>query len=91
MFQLSVVRAPYDVCPAILSLSQSLMRSRLSLVIPALLFAVSCSSGQQAAGPPPGPMPVTLRTAEPVPGDQSPEYVATLRARRSSELRPTEK
>ncbi len=65
------------------------MRSRFSLVIPALVFAVSCSPGQQAAGPPPSaPVPVTLRTAEPVPVDQSTEYVATLRSRRSSEIRP---
>jgi RND family efflux transporter MFP subunit len=49
----------------------------------------ACGSGQQAAGPPAaGPAPVTLETVAPKPVDQTTDYVATLRSRRSSEIRP---
>jgi RND family efflux transporter MFP subunit len=48
-----------------------------------------CSSGQQAAGPPArGPVGVTLSTMTPKPVDQTTDYVATVRSRRSSEIRP---
>jgi RND family efflux transporter MFP subunit len=52
-------------------------------------IASACGSGQQAAGPPaPGAAPVTLETVAPKPVDQTTDYVATLRSRRSSEIRP---
>jgi RND family efflux transporter MFP subunit len=56
----------------------------------AALAAPGCTGGRQAAaGPPPmGPVAVSLQTVEPKPVDQSTEFVATLRSRRSSEIRP---
>ena len=62
---------------------------RLLLISVAGSVAASCGSGQEAAGPPaPGPAPVTLETVAPKPVDQTTDYVATLRSRRSSEIRP---
>lgn len=59
------------------------------LSILAGLVAWGCGAGQQAAGPPPtGPVPVTLAAVAPKPVDQTTDYVATLRSRRSSEIRP---
>ena len=52
-------------------------------------FVAGCGSGQQAAGAPAAaPVPVTLTTMTPKPVDQTTDYVATLRSRRSSEIRP---
>jgi len=59
-------------------------------VLVAAVAAAACGgSGQQAAGPPPAaPVAVELTTIEPKPVDLTTEYVATLRSRRSSAIRP---
>ena len=65
--------------------------ARHGLGMAVLLAAVgaACGSGQQAAGPPAmPPANVELTTVEAKPVDRTTEYVATLRSRRSSELRP---
>jgi RND family efflux transporter MFP subunit len=49
----------------------------------------ACGSGQEAAGPPAAQsVGVTLATIAPKPVDQTTDYVATVRSRRSSEIRP---
>ena len=52
-------------------------------------LGAACGSGQQAAAPPSmPPAKVELTTIEPKPVDRTTEYVATLRSRRSSQIRP---
>jgi RND family efflux transporter MFP subunit len=70
---------------------------RSALLLAGLLasatLAAACgrSQGAMPAGPPRGgggPLPVTLQVMAPKPVDRTTEYVATLRSRRSSEIRP---
>jgi RND family efflux transporter MFP subunit len=64
-------------------------RGVLGLAVLVAALAAACGSGQEAAGPPPmPPAQVELTTVEPKPVDRTTEYVATLRSRRSSEIRP---
>jgi RND family efflux transporter MFP subunit len=63
------------------------------LTVAALLggSAAACNrSGQAAAGPPPGapPVAVGITVVQPKPVDRTSEYVATLRSRRTSDIRP---
>jgi RND family efflux transporter MFP subunit len=63
------------------------------LILTALVAgsAAACNrSGQAAAGPAPGASPVAVGIAvvEPKPVDRTSEYVATLRSRRTSDIRP---
>lgn len=66
---------------------------RLALLVLLPLVAAGCgrSQGSAPAGPPMGaigPVQVGLTVLEPKPVDRTSEYVATLRSRRSSEIRP---
>jgi RND family efflux transporter MFP subunit len=63
------------------------------LILAALttVCSLACNrSGQAAAGPAPGAAPVAVAIAvvEPKPVDRTSEYVATLRSRRTSDIRP---
>jgi RND family efflux transporter MFP subunit len=65
----------------------------LALLLATAALGVGCGRSQGAApgGPPMGdggPLPVTLQVMAPKPVDRATEYVATLRSRRSSEIRP---
>jgi len=65
------------------------VRPGLGLAVLLAAFGAACGSGQQAAGPPAmPPAKVELTTVEPKPVDRTTEYVATLRSRRSSAIRP---
>jgi RND family efflux transporter MFP subunit len=61
------------------------------LIVAALLAGSGCNrSGQAAAGPAPGASPVAvgITVVQPKPVDRTSEYVATLRSRRTSAIRP---
>jgi RND family efflux transporter MFP subunit len=65
----------------------------LALLLATAALGVGCgrSQGTAPGGPPMGdggPLPVTLQVMAPKPVDRATEYVATLRSRRSSEIRP---
>ncbi len=71
----------------------SLMNRRAlgwAAIAAALLGLTACRSGQSAAGGAPqlGPVSVGLATVAEHPIDRTTEYVATVRSRRSSEIRP---
>lgn len=64
-------------------------RKGLATTVLLAVLGAACGSGQQAAGPPAmPPAKVELTKVEPKPVDRTTEYVATLRSRRSSEIRP---
>lgn len=64
----------------------------LAGLLASAMLAAACnrSQGAMPAGPPlgGGPLPVTLQVMSPKPVDRTTEFVATLRSRRSSEIRP---
>jgi RND family efflux transporter MFP subunit len=65
-------------------------RALVGYAIVATVLAASACGGQGAAGGPPqmGPVSVALATIAEHPIDRTTEYVATIRSRRSSEIRP---
>jgi RND family efflux transporter MFP subunit len=62
----------------------------LAVVAAALPAAAACRGGEAAPGPPAGPppAPVQLATLQEVPVPETTEYVATLRAIRSTSVKP---
>ncbi len=73
--------------------SSRLPVSPLSVLLVLAVFAVpGCTQSNAPAGGPQmgagGPVPVTVQVMAPRPVDRGTEYVATLRSRRSSEIRP---
>lgn len=70
--------------------STPLSITRLAAVIAASVIASACGGHEQAAaGPGPGgPVPVSVEVVAPKPVERTSDYIATLRSRRSSEIRP---
>jgi RND family efflux transporter MFP subunit len=68
------------------------IRVSLSFLLVASVWLSGCGGSKAPAGGPPmgagGPVPVTVQALTPHPVDRATEFVATLKSRRSSEIRP---
>src|SRR5947209_11563519 len=58
------------------------------LVLPFLIWTMSCSDKKAAQGPPPQAMPVQVKTAAPATVPETTEYVATLKSRETAVISP---